>query len=93
MRGKFSQGLGRWWWRDQAGGRLGKTQHHSVTVGDEDIAHAVGARTGREQHEMATEERMAGVCDLDFRRIVYRRVVDRGIKLFDRLTKSAIRGC
>jgi hypothetical protein len=87
MRGKFSQGLGRWRWRDQAGGRLGKTQHHSVTVGDEDIAHAVGARTGREQHEMATEERMAGVCDLDFRRIVYRRVVDRGIKLFDRSTR------
>src|SRR5205823_8463910 len=73
-------------WRcgDQTGGRVGQTQHHRVAVGDEDIAHAVGARTGREQCKAAPEERMGGIGDLDFRRVVYRWVVDRGIKVFDR---------
>jgi hypothetical protein len=35
---------------------------------------------------MATEERMAGVGDLDFCQVVDRRVVERGIKVFGRLT-------
>jgi hypothetical protein len=30
---------------------------------------------------------MAGVCDLDFRQVVYRWVVDRGIKVFGRSTR------
>jgi hypothetical protein len=93
MRGKLSQGWGRWRWRDQAGGRMGKTPPHGVAGGDEDIAHAVGARAGREQHDTATAERMAGVCDLDCRRIVYRWVVDRGIKVFDRLIVSTTTLC
>ena len=63
---------------------MGKTEDHGVAVGDEDIAHAVGARAGREQRKAAPEERMGGIGDLDFRRVVYRWVVDRGIKMFDR---------
>jgi hypothetical protein len=70
---------------------LGKTQHHGVAVGDEEIAYAVGAWTGREQRKAAPEERMAGIGDLDFRQILYRWVVDRGIKLFDRSIGSIIR--
>jgi len=31
---------------------------------------------------------MAGIGDLDFRRVIYRWVVDRGIKMFDRSTLS-----
>jgi hypothetical protein len=67
---------------------VGKTEDHGVAVGDEDIAHAVGARAGREQRKAAPEERMGGIGDLDFRRVVYRWVVDRGIKMFDRSTIS-----
>ena len=63
---------------------MGQTQHHRVAVGNEDIAHAVGARAGREQRKAAPEERMGGIGDLNFRRVVYRWVVDRGIKMFDR---------
>jgi hypothetical protein len=70
---------------------LGKTQNHRVAVCNEDIAHAVGARAGREQRKAAPEERMGGIGDLDFRRVVYRWVVDRGIKVFDRSTISTIR--
>src|SRR3989442_4884476 len=74
--------LGRW--RDDIRGGLGNPQDHGVTVGDKEIAHAVGARAGREQRKAAPEERMGGIGDLDFRRVVYRWVVDRGIKVFDR---------
>jgi hypothetical protein len=90
MRGKFRHGcrLGRW--RDQIRGCLGNPQDHGVTVGDKDIAHAVRARARREQHKTAAEERMAGVCNLDFRRVVYRWVVDRGIKMFDRSITSTM---
>ena len=72
---------------------MGNTQHHRVAVGDEDIAHAVGARAGREQRKAAPEERMAGIGDLDFRRVVYRWVIDRGIKMcrsFDRINQAAL---
>jgi hypothetical protein len=34
---------------------------------------------------------MAGVGDFDFRQVVYRWVVDRGIKVFGRSTTSTIR--
>src|SRR5712691_7169318 len=80
MGGEFSWGgrLGRW--RDQIRGGLGNPQDHGVAVGDKDIAHAVRARTRREQYKTATEERMAGVGDLDFCQVVDRWVVDRGIK-------------
>ena len=71
---------------------MGQTQHHRVAVGDEDRAHAVGARAGREQRKAAPEERMGGIGDLDFRRVIYRWVVDRGIKMFDRSTVSATNG-
>jgi hypothetical protein len=87
MRGKFSQQLGLWRWRDQTGGCLGNPQHHGVAVGDEEIAHTVGARAGREQRKAAPEERMGGIGALDFRRVGYRWGVDRGIKMFDRLTR------
>src|SRR5207244_9125700 len=86
MRGKFREGgrLGRW--RDQTRGGLGNPQDHGVTVGDKDIAHAVRARARREQPKTAPEERMAGVCDLDFCQVVCRWVVDRGIKVCARWT-------
>ena len=63
---------------------MGKTQPHRVAVGNEDIAYAVAARAGREQCKAAPEERMGGIGDLDFRRVVYRWVIDRGMKMFDR---------
>src|SRR5262249_7700594 len=91
MRGQFSPWLRLWRCGDQAGDRVGKTQQHRVVVGDEDIAHAVGARAGGEQRKAAPEERMGGIGDLDFRRIVSRRVVDRGIKVFNRSIGSTIR--
>src|SRR5215510_5071674 len=93
MRGKFREGgrLGRW--RDQIRGGLGNPQDHGVAVGDKDIAHAVRARTRREQDKTATEERMAGVGDLDFCQVVDRWVVERGIKVCDRLTISITRPC
>ncbi len=91
MRGKFSQRLGLWRWHDQTGGRLGNPQHHGVAVGDEDIAHTVGARAGGEQRKAAPVKRMAGVGDLDFRQGVSWWVVDRGIKVFGRSTTSTIR--
>jgi len=70
MRGKFSQRLGRGRWHDQTGGRLGNPQHHGVAVGDEEIAHTVGARAGGEQRKAAPVQRMAGVGDLDFHQVV-----------------------
>jgi hypothetical protein len=48
----------------------------------------MGARAGGEQRKVAPEERMGGIGDLDFRRIVCRWVVERGIKVFGRSTKS-----
>ena len=86
MRGKFREGGRRGRWRDQIRGGLGNPQDHGVAVGDKDIAHAVSARTSREHDKTATEERMAGVGDLDFCQVVYRWVVDRGIKVFGRST-------
>src|SRR5215475_10238727 len=91
MRGKFSQRLGFWRWRDQTGGRLGNPQHHGVAVGDEEIARTVGARAGGEQRKAAPVQRMAGVGDLDFRRVVSRWVVDRDIKVYGRSTASTRR--
>src|SRR5262249_4188736 len=88
MRGQFSPWCRLWRCGDETGGHVGQTQHHGVAVGDEDIAHAVGARAGREQCKAAPEEGMGGIGDLDFRRVVYRWVVDRGIKMYGRLTKS-----
>jgi hypothetical protein len=81
MRGKFSQRLGLWQWRDQIGGRLGNPQHHGVAVGDEDIAHTVGARAGGEQRKAPPKEGVAGVCDFDLSQVVNDWVVDRGSKL------------
>src|SRR6266566_6515336 len=92
MRGKFSQRLGLWRWHDQTGGRLGNPQHHGVAVGDEDIAHTVGARASRDQRKTTPEEWMTGVCDFNFSQVVYQWVVDRGMKLFDPSTKSATTG-
>src|SRR5215510_4941981 len=93
MRGKLREGgrLGRW--RDQIRGGLGNPQDHGVAVGDKEIAHAVRARTSREQDKTATEERMAGVGDLDFCQVVDRWVVDRGIKMFGRSTIWTTPGC
>src|SRR5262245_30318834 len=88
MRGKFSERLGLWRWRDQTGGRLGNPQHHGVAVGDEEIAHTVGARASRDQRKTTPEEWMPRVCDFHFSQVVYQWVVDRGMKLFDPLTKS-----
>src|SRR5262249_12035593 len=84
MRGKVSQQLRLLRGHDPAGGRLGNPQHHRVAVGDEEIAHAVGARAGREQCKAAPEEGMGGIGDLDFSRVVYWWVVDRGIKVYGR---------
>src|SRR5216683_2612069 len=92
MRGKFSQQLGLWRWRDQTGGCLGNPQHHGVAVGDEEIAHTVGARARRDQRKTTPEEWMTGVCDFNFSQVVYQWVVDRGMKLFDPSTKSATTG-
>src|SRR5881397_2785245 len=78
--------LGRW--RDDIRGGLGNPQDHGVTVGDKEIAHAVGARAGREQRKAAPEERMGGIGDLDFRRGVYRWVVERGMKVCARSSAS-----
>src|SRR6266404_2566438 len=86
MRGKFSQRLGLWRWRDQTGGCLGNPQHHGVAVGDEDIAHTVGARASRDQRKTTPEEWMTGVCDFHFSQVVYQWVVDRGIKVCARST-------
>lgn len=83
MRGKFSERLGLWRWRDQTGGRLGNPQHHGVAVGDEDIAHTVRARASRDQRKTTPEEWMPRVCDFPFSQVVYQWVVDRGMKLFD----------
>src|SRR5262245_30180651 len=83
MRGKFSERLGLWRWRDQTGGRLGNPQHHGVAVGDEEIAHTVGARASRDQRKTTPEEWMPRVCDFHFSQVVYQWVVDRGMKLFD----------
>src|SRR5215470_1992477 len=93
MRGKFREGSRLGWWRDQIRGGLGNPQDHGGAVGDKDIAHAVRARTSREQDKTATEERMAGVGDLDFCQVVDRWVVDRGIKMFGRSTRSTMTGC
>ena len=88
MRGQFSQRLGLWRWHDQTGGRFGNPQYHGVAVGDEEIAHTGEARAGGEQRKAAPIQRMAGVGDLDFRRVVYRWVVDRGIKVCGRSSIS-----
>ena len=90
MRGKFSERLGLWRWRDQTGGRLGNPQHHGVAVGDEDIAHTVGARASRDQRKTTPEEWMPRVCDFHFSQVVYQWVVDRGMKLFDPSTTSTM---
>ena len=71
MRGKFSERLGLWRWRDQTGGRLGNPQHHGVAVGDEDIAHTVRARASRDQRKTTPEEWMPRVCDFHFSQVVY----------------------
>ena len=88
MRGKFREGDRLERGRDQIRGGLGNPQDHGVAVGDKDIAHAVRARTSREQYKTAPEERMAGVGDLDLCQVVERWVVDRGIKMFGRNTRG-----
>ena len=93
MRGKLSERLGLWRWRDQPGGRLGNPQHHGVAVGDEDIAHTVRARASRDQRKTTPEEWMPRVCDFHFSQVVYQWVVDRGMKLFDPLTALTMRPC
>ena len=70
MRGQFSRWLCLGWRREQIGGVLGNAQHHRVAVGHEEIAHAVGARACGEQGKAAPEERMGGIGDLDFGRII-----------------------
>ncbi len=92
MRGKFRDGGRRGRWRDQIRGGLGNPQDHGVAVGDKDIAYAVRARARREQDKTATEEWMAGVSDLNFCQVVYQWVVERGIKVFGRLTISTMTG-
>src|SRR5262252_3522183 len=91
MRGEFSPWRRLWRCGAQTSSGVGKTQHHGVAVGHEDIAYAVGARAGREQCKAAPEERMGGIGDFDFRRIVYEWVVDRGIKVCGRSIGSTIR--
>src|SRR6266446_3719470 len=91
MRGEFSPWRRLWRCGAQTGSGVGKTQYHGVAVGHEDIAYAVGARAGREQCKAAPEERMGGIGDFDFRRIVYEWVVDRGIKVCSRSIGSIIR--
>ena len=88
MRGKFREEDRLRRWRDPIRGGLGDPQDHGVAVGDKEIAHAVRARARREQDKTATEERMAGVGDLDFCQVVDRWVVERGIKVFGRSTTS-----
>src|SRR5215510_8434797 len=92
MRGEFSPWRRLWRCGAQTGSGVGKTQHHGVAVGHEDRAYTVGARAGREQCKAAPEERMGGIGDFDFRRIVYQWVVDRGMKVFDSSTASATHG-
>ena len=70
MRGQFSGGLRLWRRREQIGSGLGNTQHHRVAVGHGEIAHTVGPRACGEQDKAAPEERMGGIGDLDFGRIV-----------------------
>src|SRR5438128_2635533 len=91
MRGKLSQRLGFWRWRDQTGGCLGNPQHHGAAVGDEEIAHTVGARASRDQRKTTPEEWMTGVCDFNFSQVVYQWVVDRGMKVCARSTTSAMK--
>src|SRR5262249_37963655 len=93
MRGKFREGSRRGRWRDQIRGGLGNPQGHGGAGGGKEIAHAVSARTRREQYKTATEERMAGVGDLDFCQVVDRWVVERGMKVFGRSTASTERAC
>src|SRR5215510_8407682 len=93
MRGEFSPWRRLWRCGAQTSSGVGKTQHHGVAVSHEDIACAVGARAGREQCKAAPEERMGGIADFDFRRIVYEWVVDWGIKVCSRSTNSAMTGC
>ena len=81
MRGKFREGDRLERGRDQIRGGLGNPQDHGVTVGHEEIAHAVGTRAGREQRKAAPEEWMGGIGDLDCRRIVYRWVVGNTAKV------------
>ena len=88
MRGEFSPWRRLWRCGAQTSSGVGKTQHHDVALGHEDIACAVGVRAGREQCKAAPEERMGGIGDFDFRRIVYEWVVDRGIKVCGRSTES-----
>jgi hypothetical protein len=70
MRGQFSGWPHLWRWREQIGGGLGNAQHHRVAVGHEEIAHTVGARTCGEQDKAVPEERMSGIGDFDFGRVV-----------------------
>src|SRR5262249_20558796 len=93
MRGEFRPWGRLWRYGVQTGSGVRKTQPHGVAVGHEDIAYAVGAWAGREQCKAAPEERMGGIGDLDFRRIVSRWVVDRGMKVFDRLTALTMMPC
>ncbi|MEY2842774.1 MAG: hypothetical protein RI920_811 [Pseudomonadota bacterium] len=70
MQGQFSLGGRLWRGGDEAGGRLGEPEGHGVTIGNEDITHAVGARAGRQPRKAAPKERMGGISDLDFWRVV-----------------------
>ena len=42
------------------------------------LVHTVRVRASREQRKAAPEERMGGIDGLDFRRVVYQWIVDRG---------------
>ena len=68
-------------WRDPRRGGLGHPQDPGGAGGDKEIAQAVRARTRRKQYKPATEERMAGVGDLDFGSVVARWGGDRGMKV------------
>src|SRR5262249_46832610 len=72
----------------QAGGRDRDAQAHEVAVGHDDMAGALRGMADRQDGEAPAEQRMRGIGYLDLAESLIRRVLEQGIVLPSRSTRS-----
>lgn len=65
----------------ERGGRQGNPEDHGLPIGYIRMAHRIGPRALRDQRKASAKERVGGIGDLDLRRLIVERVIERGRKM------------
>ncbi len=78
----------RWQGWHEAGGPHGNTQEHVLAVRDQDVSRAEWGSSPGYYWKPLAEQRMSRVGNFDLGEIFENWVIDRGIKVIDRLTGS-----